>query len=85
MYYKPDPHHYRAPSWLSLIGNTKDSLWSIDLFRCKSITLNSYWVLVIMDQWSRRIIRFGVQVGPVNDPTLCRMFYQAIPTNQSPK
>ena len=63
----------------------KDSLWSIDLFRCESITLNSHWVLVVMDQWSRRIIGFGVQAGPVNGPALCRMFNQAISTNQSPK
>ena len=35
--------HYRptsggtGPSWLSLIGHTTDSLWSVDLFRCESI------------------------------------------------
>src|SRR5438309_831159 len=35
--------HYRpeagtdGPSWLSLIGHVKDSLWSVDLFRCESI------------------------------------------------
>ena len=39
--------HYRpgsnddGPSWLSLLGQTKDSLWSIDLFRCESINLIS--------------------------------------------
>ena len=65
MHYKPDPNNHNGPSCLSLIGNMKDSLWSIDLFRCESITLNSHWVLVVMDQWSRRIIGFGVQVGPV--------------------
>ena len=37
--------HYRpergneGPSWLSLIGHGKDSLWSMDLFRCESILL----------------------------------------------
>ncbi len=37
--------HYRpkkdsgGPSWLTLIGHMKDSLWSIDLFRCESATL----------------------------------------------
>ena len=47
--------HYRpasggtGPSWLSFIGHTTDSLWSVDLFRCESIVLRSYWVLVIMD------------------------------------
>ena len=52
--------HYRSepsdggPSWLTFIGNTKDSLWSIDLFRCESILSNSHWVLVVMDpaSWS---------------------------------
>ncbi len=38
-----------------------------------------------MDQWSRRIIGFGVHAGPVNGPTLCRMFNQAISTMPTPK
>jgi putative transposase len=29
---KPDPNN-RGPSWLTTIGNAKDSLWSVDLFR----------------------------------------------------
>src|SRR5262249_44225295 len=41
-----------GPSWLSLIGNAKDSLWSLDLFRCESAILRSYWVLVVMDQFT---------------------------------
>lgn len=85
LYYNPDPTDYRHPSWLSLIGNMKDSLWSIDFFRCESMTLNSYWVLVVMDQWSRRIIGFGVQLGPVNGPALCRMFNEAISSQTTPK
>ena len=31
---------------MTFIGHTKDSLWSIDLFRCKSVLLKSHWVLV---------------------------------------
>jgi len=31
----------------------KDSLWSLDLFRCESIALQTYWVLVVMDQYTR--------------------------------
>lgn len=84
MYYKPDPNRYRDPSWLSLIGNMKDSLWSIDLFRCESITLKSHWVLLVMDKWSRKIIGFGIQVGPVNGPVLCRMFNQATAKHPTP-
>jgi putative transposase len=26
-----------GPSWLTFIGHTKDSLWSVDFFRCESI------------------------------------------------
>jgi hypothetical protein len=33
----------------------KDSLWSVDLFRCESMLLKSYWVMVVMDQFTRRI------------------------------
>jgi transposase InsO family protein len=76
--------HYRSvpteggPSWLTFIGHVKDSLWSIDLFRCESISLRTYWVLVVMDQYTRRIIGFGIQAGIVNGMALCRMFKQAI-------
>jgi putative transposase len=50
-----------GPSWLTFIGNMKDSLWSVDLFRCESIgpasrALKSHWVMVILDQYTRRII-----------------------------
>jgi len=82
--------HYRpgsnddGPSWLSLLGHTKDSLWSIDLFRCESILLKSHWVLVIMDQFTRRIIGFGVHAGDVDGITLCRMFNAAISTQGIP-
>jgi hypothetical protein len=57
--------HYRptsggtGPSWLSFIGHTRDSLWSVDLFRCESILLRSYWVLVVMDQFTRRLVGIG--------------------------
>ena len=67
-----------GPSWLTLLGHTKDSLWSLDLFRTESILLRSHWVLVVMDQFTRRIIGFGVQAIAVDRPGLCRMFNQAI-------
>ena len=31
-----------GPSWLTFLGHMKDSLWSMDLFRCESATLRSY-------------------------------------------
>jgi len=50
----------------------------LDLFRCESATLRTHWVLVVMDQYTRRIIGFGVHAGTVNGVALCRMFNRAI-------
>jgi hypothetical protein len=83
-HYRPAPDD-SGPSWLTFIGHTKDSLWSIDLFRCESILLNTHWVLVVMDQFTRRIIGFGVHVGDVDGVALCRMFNTAISTRGVPK
>jgi len=83
--------HYRpgsgdsGPSWLSFLGHTKDSLWSIDLFRCESIHLKSHWVVVVMDQFTRRIIGFGVHAGDVDGVALCRMFNTTIAAMDVPK
>ena len=41
---------------ISRLPAIKDSLWSCDLFRCESASLRTHWVLVVMDQFSRRII-----------------------------
>jgi len=76
--------HDRGPSWLTFLGHTKDSLWSIELFRCESILLKSHWVLIIMDQFTRRIIGFGVHNDDVNGIALCRMFNTAISTRGIP-
>ena len=32
-----------GPSWLTFLGQAKDSLWSIDLFRCESLSLRMHW------------------------------------------
>jgi len=47
--------------------SAKDSLWSIDLFRCESRSLRTHWVLLVMDQFTRRIIGFGIHRGTVGD------------------
>ena len=73
----------RWPSWLTFIGHLKDSLWSMDLFRCESATLRTHWVLVVMDQYTRRIIGFGVHAGTVDGVALCRMFNRAIRGHRS--
>ena len=74
----------KGPSWQTFFGHMKDSLWSVDLFRCESIVLRTHWVLVAMDQYTRRIIGFGVQAGVVDGQTLCRMFYDAIARKGTP-
>jgi putative transposase len=44
----------------------KDNLHSIDLFRRESIALRTYWVLVVMDQYTRHIVGFGIHDGIVD-------------------
>ena len=83
-HYRPDPSG-SGPSWLTFLGQAKDSLWSIDLFRCESALLRSHWVLVVMDQCTRRIVGFGVHAGIVDGSALCRMFSHAIRGLSSPK
>ena len=74
-----------GPSWLTFLGHVKDSLWSCDLFRCESAALRTHWVLVVMDQFTRRIIGFGVHGGIVDGAALCRMFGRAIRGQNPPK
>ena len=74
--YQPGPDS-TGPSWLTVLGHTKDSLWSLDLFRCESAILRTHWVLVVMDQCTRRIVGFAVHRGVVDGVGLCRMFNRA--------
>ncbi len=83
-HYRPRPGAY-GPSWRTLLGHAKDSLWSVDLFRCESLTLKSHWVLVVMDQFTRQIIGIGVRAEPVDGPSLCRMFNRAIRGTSLPR
>jgi putative transposase len=82
-HYRPDSGN-SGPSWLTFLGHMRDSLWSVDLFRCESIHLQSHWVLVVMDQFARRIIGFGVHAGDVDGIALCNMFNTAISTQGAP-
>ena len=63
--YRPEPDAV-GPSWLTVLGHAKDSLWSLDLFRSESAVLRTHWVLVVMNQYTRRIVGFGVQHGVVD-------------------
>jgi len=83
-HYRPEPGG-GGPSWLTFIGHMKVSLWSVDLFRCESITLKTHWVLVVMDQFTRRIIGFGTHAGDVDGIALCRMFNHAIARQGIPR
>src|SRR5262245_46673978 len=76
-YYHPSVDG-NGPSWLTFIGHAKDSLHSMDLFRCESVALRTHWLLVVMDQYTRRIIGFGIHAGIVDGRALCRMFNRAI-------
>lgn len=60
------------------IGHTKDSLRNVDLLRCESILLKTHWVLVVMDQFTRHIIGFGVHAGEVGSVVLCLMCNKAV-------
>jgi putative transposase len=84
--------HYRpesdsgGPSWLTFLGPTQRTVCGVcDLFRCESATLRAHWVLVVMDQFTRRLIGFGVHSGMVDGVALCRMFHRAIRGHSLPK
>jgi len=81
-HYRPKPGT-GGPSWLTFLGHLKDSLWSVDLFRCESALLRTHWILVVMDQYTRRIIGFGLHAGAVNGLALCRMFNHALRGHRS--
>jgi transposase InsO family protein len=73
-----------GPSWLTFIGNMKDSLWSIDFFRAESINLNSHWIMVVMDLFSRRIIGFSVHKGALSGVDICCMFNKVLSGKMPP-
>jgi putative transposase len=84
-HYQPSDSGARASSWLTFIGHAKDSLWSLDLFRCESILLRSHWILVVMDVFTRRIIGCGVEPAYIDGVSVSRMFNHAISNQPRPK
>jgi hypothetical protein len=58
----------------TLLAQAKDSLWSVDFFRCESLILRTHWVMVVMDQTTRRIVGLAVQAGALDGPATCSMF-----------
>jgi putative transposase len=81
--YEPKPDS-AGPSWLTVLGHAKDSLWSLDLSRCESTALRTHWVLVVMDQGTQRIVGFGVHRGVVDSVALCQMFNRAMGNQAAP-
>jgi hypothetical protein len=63
LHYRPEPAA-DGPSWLNFLGHTKDSLWSLDLFRCESMILRTHWVLDVMDHYTRRFN--GLETGALS-------------------
>ena len=84
-YYRPGHSGSNGPSWLTLIAQSKDSLWSVDLFRCESILLRSHWIMLVMDVFTRRIIGFGVEAAYIDGVSTCRMFNRSIAGEPLPK
>ncbi len=63
----------------------KDGLWSGDLFGCEAVLLNSPWVMVVMDVFTRRLVGFGVAPAPIDGMRVCRMFNHAVAGQPLPK
>ena len=84
-HYRPRDSGSEGPSWLTFIAQIKDSLWSLDLFRCESILLRSHWVLVALDRFTRRIVGFGIAREGMDGISVCRMFNDAIFGQPLPK
>jgi putative transposase len=84
-YYRADHGGSDGPSWLTFIGHIKDSVWSVDLFRCESVLLRSHWVMLVMDVFTRRIIGFGIAPAYIDGVSVCRMFNHAIAGQQLPR
>ena len=83
-HHKPIPED-SGPSWLTFIGHMKDSLWSIDFFRCESVSLKTHWVMIVMDQFTRRIIGFSVHPEVLTGADICVMFNKIISGKKLPK
>ncbi len=63
----------------------KDSLWSVDLYRCELYSPEKPLVLVVGDQFTRRLIGFGVHAREVDGMALCRMFNRTLSGKKPPR
>ncbi len=47
--------------------------------------MKSHWMMVVMDQFSRKMIGLAVHPGILDGPTVCRLFNQIISGQALPK
>jgi hypothetical protein len=47
--------------------------------------LQSHWVMVVMDQFTRRIVGFAVHAGPIDGPSVCRLFNSILGGSTGPR
>src|SRR6202158_4130172 len=55
------------------------------MFRCESIVLKSYWVMVVMDHFTRRIVGVGAEAADIDGVAVCRMCSPAMAGQPLPK
>ena len=67
------------------LRHLKTACGVFDLFRAESILLRSYWVLVVMDVYTNRIVGFGVEAANLDGIRVCRMFNYAIARQTLPR
>ena len=83
--YRPDRSGFDGLSWLTFLAHAQDRLWRLDRFRCESIQLPRYGVLVVIEVFSRRLVGFGVERAPIDGLSVCRMLNRVIVVETLPK
>ena len=83
--YRPGRSGFDGLSWLTFLAQAKDRLWRLDRFRCESIQLPRYGVLVVIEVFSRRLVGFGVERVPIDGLSVCRMLNRVIVGETLPK
>jgi putative transposase len=67
-----------------MIGHAKGQLVERRPFSLRINAAQKYWVMVVMDVFTRRIIGFGVAPADLDGPAVCRMFNRAIARQRAP-
>jgi len=83
-HYWPGGSGTDGPSWLTLIAQTKDSVWNLELFCCESILPRSCWIMAVIYVFTRRLIGFGVERACIDGISVCRILNHAIAGHSPP-